>query len=83
MLETLGADFTWPTYDESALVSETAEYIIQVNGKVRAKLQLSTDLSQEELQKLALADENVKKYLNGEPRKIIFPPNARLVSIVA
>ena len=83
MLETLGSDISWPTYDESALVSETAEYIVQVNGKVRAKLQLPTDISQEEIQKLALADENVQKYLNGEPRKIIFPPNTHLVSIVA
>ena len=83
MLETLGSDISWPVYDESALVSETVEFIIQVNGKVRAKLQLPTDISKEEIQKLALADENVQKYLNGEPRKIIFPPNTRLVSIVA
>ncbi|MDO4978844.1 MAG: leucine--tRNA ligase [Candidatus Saccharibacteria bacterium] len=85
MLESLKADDEWPTWDEKALESDTVELVVQVNGKLRAKLQVAkTDLEdKDKLEKLALADENVKKYVSGEPKKVIIPPRANLINIVA
>ena len=67
------------------LVSDSVQLIVQVNGKVRAKLEIAaTDLQDEEkIKDLALAEENVKKYLSGEPKKIIIPKGAKLINIVA
>lgn len=85
MLENLGATDEWPTWDEKYLVSDTVEIVVQVNGKLRAKLSVSaTDLSDEEkLTKLALENPNVQKFLSGEPKKIIIPKKAKLINIVA
>lgn len=84
MLEKLGADDTWPTWDESALQSDTVEVIVQVNGKLRAKLEVakSTLESPEELQKLALADPRIQKYVPSTPKKVIIPPRAKLINFV-
>lgn len=84
MLEQLNSDDEWPTWDESALVSDVVEVVVQVNGKLRAKLTVSTDLlsDQAKLTELALAEENVKKYLNGSPKKVIIPPRAKLINVV-
>jgi len=76
-------DAGWPTFDESALAQETATIVVQVNGKLRAKLELSTDASKEELEAAALADESVSKHIDGlNIRKVIVVPG-RLVNIVA
>ncbi|MDO4967588.1 MAG: leucine--tRNA ligase [Candidatus Saccharibacteria bacterium] len=86
MLEELKADDEWPTWDESALVSDVVEVVVQVNGKLRAKLSVSVDdlADTDKLTSLALAEENVKKYLDGgEPKKVIIPPKAKLINIVA
>ena len=85
ILESEQENDTWPTYDEKMLVSDSVQLIVQVNGKVRAKLGIAaTDLQDEEKVKdLALAEENVKKYLSGEPKKIIIPKGAKLINIVA
>ena len=74
----------WPSYDESALITATAQVIIQVNGKLRAKIEVDQEaLSNEaKITELALTQENVKKYLKGKPRKIIIPKNAKLINIV-
>lgn len=73
---------TWPTYDESKLVSNTVEIVIQVLGKVRTKLELAKDLSKEELEKQVLANEEVKKLIEGKNLvKVISVPN-RLVNLV-
>ena len=85
MLEKLKADDEWPTWDESALVADTVEVVIQVNGKLRAKLSVAVDelVDTDKLTEMALAEENVKKYLNGgEPKKVIIPPKAKLINIV-
>lgn len=50
----------WPTYDESLLVDSEVEIVVQVNGKVRAKLNIPKDTSKDEMEALALKDENVK-----------------------
>ena len=84
ILESEQENDTWPTYDEKMLVSDSVQLIVQVNGKVRAKLEIAaTDLQDEEkIKGLALAEENVKKYLSGEPKKIIIPKGAKLINIV-
>ena len=85
MLEKLEENDVWPTWDESKLVSETVEVVVQVNGKLRAKLSVEpNDLEDEEkITSLALADENVKKFVSGAPKKTIFVKRAKLLNIVA
>lgn len=72
----------WPTYDESKLVEDVVEIVVQINGKVRQHLQVSKDASHEELQALALNDERIKQELvDKEVKKVIAVPG-KLVSIV-
>lgn len=84
MLERLNADDTWPTWDEKYLVSDTVEVIIQVNGKLRAKITVSSaDLADEaKITKLALADPKITKYTADGVRKTIFVPKAKILNIV-
>ncbi|ABO68087.1 Leucyl-tRNA synthetase [Geobacillus thermodenitrificans NG80-2] len=73
----------WPTYDEAKLVEDVVEIVIQINGKVRAKLNVPADLSKEALEERALADEKIKEQLAGKTvRKVITVPG-KLVNIVA
>lgn len=73
----------WPTYDPKALVEDEVEMIVQVNGKVRAKINLPKDTDREEAQELALANEHVKKFTDGKDiKKVIVVPN-KIVNIVA
>ncbi len=73
---------TWPSFDESKMVDETFEMVVQVNGKVRGKIVVSTETSKEEMEKLALDISNVKNYIDGkEIVKIVTIPK-KLVSIV-
>jgi leucyl-tRNA synthetase len=75
-------DHAWPEVDESALVQDTIEMVIQVNGKVRGKMQVPADASREECQALALQVDNVQKFVDGKPlRKVIVVPG-KLVNIV-
>ena len=85
MLEKLEENDVWPTWDEKALKAETALVVVQVNGKLRAKLEVPTDdlKDQEKIEKLALEDENVKKFIKGEPKKIIYVERAKILNIVA
>ena len=85
ILEKEEADDKWPEYNETYLVSDTVHLIVQVNGKVRAKLEINSDdlKDQEKIKELAMSQENVQKYLNGEPKKIIMPKGAKLINIVA
>lgn len=72
----------WPTYDESKLVEANVEIIVQVNGKVRAKLTMPKDADQATAEQMALADEHVQKFTTGkEIKKVIVIPN-RIVNIV-
>lgn len=72
----------WPTYDEKFLVDDTVEVIVQVNGKLRAKLQVAKDIDKETLQDLALNDENVLKFTEGKNIvKVIVVPG-KIVNIV-
>ena len=73
----------WPVWDEARTVSETITVVVQVNGKVRAKLEVVADIDEDDIKSLALAEPNVQKFTAGnEPKKIVYVPG-RLVSIVA
>ncbi len=76
-------DSLWPTVDESALVEDNKLIIVQVNGKLRAKITVAADASKEEVEALGLADENVQKFTDGVTvRKVIYVPG-KLLNIVA
>ena len=73
----------WPTYDSSKIVEDEVEMIVQVNGKVRAKMKMAKDTDRDESEKVALADENVKKFTDGKDiKKVIVVPN-KIVNVVA
>lgn len=72
----------WPTYDESKLVENVVEIVVQVNGKVRQHLQVAKDASREELQTLALNDDKIKQELTGKEVKKVIAVPGKLVSIV-
>jgi leucyl-tRNA synthetase len=74
---------TWPAYDEGKLVEDEVEIVVQVNGKVKAKLNVPKDATREEMQEIALSDDAVKEQMDGKTvRKIIAVPG-KLVNIVA
>jgi len=72
----------WPQVDESAAREDSIEIPVQVNGKVRDRIVVAVDASEDEIRKAALASEIVQKYLEGkEPRKVIVA-HGKLVSVV-
>lgn len=72
----------WPEWDEAKIISDTITIVVQVNGKVRAKLDVAPDSNEDDIKQQALTDENVQKYLDDKkPTKVIYIPG-RLVSIV-
>ena len=76
-------DSGWMTVDESALVRDEITYVVQVNGKLRAKLEFPASAAKEEIEAAAQADINVQRFLEGVTvRKVIVVPN-KLVNIVA
>ena len=77
------ADAAWPQLDEAALVRSSIEMVVQVNGKVRGKIEVAADADKEQVEKRALEDANVLRFTDGVTiRKIIIVPG-RLVNIVA
>jgi leucyl-tRNA synthetase len=73
----------WPGFDPAKLVTSTETMVIQVNGKVRDKIDVAVDISDADAEALALASEAVQRHLDGgEPRKVIVRA-PKLVSIVA
>jgi len=74
---------SWPTHDPALLVEDTVKVVVQVKGKVRARLEVPAGSTQEVVQALALAHENVARHVAGKTvRKVIFVPD-RLINIVA
>lgn len=72
----------WPQYDETKVKDEIIEFVVQINGKMRAKLQLPAEISQAEAMAAVKVDPNIQKYLAGqEIKKEIFVPG-KLVSFV-
>jgi len=73
---------TWPEFDESALSQQSIELVVQVNGKLRGRIVVDVDTSKEDIENIALNDENVKRFTEGKTiRKLIVVPG-RLVNIV-
>ena len=72
----------WPEWDDAKIVTDVMTIIVQVNGKLRAKLEVAPDATEEAIRTAALADENVQRHLSGEPKKVIYI-TGKLVSIVA
>ena len=85
MLEKLNSNDEWPKWNEKYLASDTIEIIVQINGKLRAKLAIDkTDLEDEDkIKELALANDKIKKYTENGIKKTIFVPKAKLLNIVA
>ena len=72
----------WPKWDEKYLKSSVMTIIVQVNGKLRAKLELPSDIDKQGVEAAALADENVQKFTNNKPpKKMVYVPG-KLVNIV-
>ena len=72
----------WPKWDEKYLKSDTMTIIVQVNGKLRAKLELPSDMDKQGIEEAALADDNVQKFTNNKPpKKMVYVPG-KLVNIV-
>ena len=72
----------WPTYILELTKNDEITVVVQINGKVRDKIEVSADLDQEEIKKIALGSSKVQEYIGNNPlRKVIVVPN-KLVSIV-
>ena len=77
-----GNPVLWPQYDQAKTVADTVELVVQVNGKLRARLELPRGVDEEAAREAALAEENVARQLNGgQIRKVIYVPD-RLLNLV-
>lgn len=75
-------EMQWPAVDESFLVESSKNYPIAINGKTRTDMNIALDATQEQVEALVLADETVKKWLDGkQPKKIIFVKN-KMINLV-
>lgn len=73
---------SWPVYDENKILTETMELAVQVNGKVRARVRVKTDISEEDLKSIVLDDVKVKQWMENKPaQKVIVVPK-RLVNVI-
>ena len=73
----------WPEYDETVARAEEIVVPVQVNGKVRSRLTVPPGTSEEQLRELALADPQIKPYLDGKQvKKVVVVSGGKLVSIV-
>ncbi len=80
--EGLVSEATWPTYDEAMLVDDQIEIPVQIRGKVRARIMIPAEADAAQMEELALADEQVRRLIEGKPvRKVVCVPG-RLVNIV-
>jgi leucyl-tRNA synthetase len=76
-------DRPWPRPDEAALERNSFELVVQVNGKLRGHIQVSADSDDAQVEEAALANENVRRFIQGKTvRKVVIVPQ-RLVNIVA
>jgi leucyl-tRNA synthetase len=75
-------DTGWPEYDEGALQKEKRLIVVQVNGKVRSKIEVPASISDKEIEEIALRDEKVKAFIGEKGIKKIFVVQQKLVNIV-
>ncbi len=72
----------WPAHDPAKAVADTVEFVVQVNGKVRARLPMRRGVSEDEAREAALGDAHVQSFIDGKQvRKVVFVPD-RLVNLV-
>ena len=74
-------DQPWPQVDEKALVQDSIELVVQVNGKLRGRIRVPTDAAEEHIRRVAMEDEAVRKFVTGAPKKVVVVPR-KLVNIV-
>jgi leucyl-tRNA synthetase len=77
-----GAAMAWPAVDESALVQDEIELMLQVNGKLRGQIRVAATADKAAIETAALASEAAQKYLEGQPPKKVVVVPGRLVNIV-
>lgn len=75
-------DIDWPKYDEKALVKDEIEVVVQVNGKVRGKLTVNSNISKEDMEKVALEDEKIKGLVEGKTIVKVVAVPKKLVNVV-
>ena len=75
-------DISWPKYDESALVKDEVEVVVQINGKVRGKLSVAANISREDMQEAAMNDEKIKALVEGKTIVKVVAVPKKLVNIV-
>jgi leucyl-tRNA synthetase len=75
-------DQPWPAADESALVRDVVELVVQVNGKLRGRIQVAASVGKEEIEQIALTEENVQRFVADKAVKKIVVVPGRLVNIV-
>jgi len=73
----------WPVYREEALSVESRLVVLQVNGKVRSRIEVPVTFGDEDLKKVALADERVQRFIEGKPVKKVIVVKGKLVNVVA
>ena len=75
-------DQSWPEYDEKALVKDTVEIVVQVNGKIKEKLDIAGGLSKEEMEKTVMENEKVKGLIEGKNVVKVIAVPGKLINIV-
>ncbi|MDY6970839.1 MAG: class I tRNA ligase family protein, partial [Thermodesulfobacteriota bacterium] len=76
------SEVRWPSFSEDALKAEKRLIVLQVNGKVRSKVEMPDSCNEEEIEAKALADERVQRFIDGKPVKKIIVVQKKLVNIV-
>ena len=75
-------DQSWPEYDESALVKDTVEIVVQINGKIKEKINIAGDLTREEMEKTAMENDKVKGLTDGKNVVKVIAVPGKLINIV-
>jgi leucyl-tRNA synthetase len=73
----------WPEPDPQALRQDSVQYVVQVNGKVRSRVEVAAHAQREVIEQAALADENVQRFIGGQTVRKIIVVSGKLVNIVA
>lgn len=75
-------DISWPKYDESAIQLDEIEIVVQVNGKVRSKIMVPVEITEDEMKASALSDDRVKEFIEGKSIVKVVSIPSKLVNIV-
>jgi leucyl-tRNA synthetase len=75
-------DRAWPQPDPQALIQDTVEIVVQVNGKLRGRVSVSATAEEAQIREAALADANVQKWVEGKPIRKVIVVKGKLVNVV-